>query len=384
MKKTWIHKVRAGFLFLVFSLLLAACSAGLNESPEEVQLEATATATTYTGRATAVRLNVLGIRRVFANAGPLPSGGGADEATLIGANVPGTLSTGILNASTVGQGRRTFSEATTDNLVVNVAGVNITGDFIRAAAAALCPTGANTTPILNGTSQLTGLVVGGNTVNVTGAPNQRVSLPGGLGQIIINEQIRTLNGNTGSITVNALRVVVGGVTQVVVSSAQAGITCVAAGQPDGPDAPGEPGAGELARGSGRILCDGRCISFSISGGRNDDGSLRGKGLKLTDPARGLTLSSQSVTGYRVVDENTRVITGTATVNGRSGFTYRVTINDNGPGTRDVIRIEVFNPQGQRILFCVERLDCGNLRIINPRPNPVAPPGTEKPPCNCDD
>jgi hypothetical protein len=383
MKKTWFHKVQAVVLFVLFSVLLAACSAGLNESPEELQLEATATATTYTGRATAVRLNVLGIRRVFANAGPLPSGGGADEATLIRARVPGTLSTGILSASTVGQGNRTFSDASTDNLIVNVAGTTIRGDFIQAEAAARCPTGTNTTPILNGNSQIVGLVVGGNTVRVTGAPNQRVRLPGGLGQIIINEQIRTRNGNTGSITVNALRVVVGGVTQVVVSSAQAGITCTDAGQPGGPGGPGEPGVGELVRGFGRILCDGRCVSFSIMGGRNDEGSLWGKGLMLTDPTRGLTVNGQSVTGYRVVDANTRVITGTATVNGRSGFTYRVTIDDNGPGTQDVIRIEVFNPQGQRIFFCVERLDCGNLRILNPNPNRVAPPGRERPPCNCD-
>ena len=50
MKKTWIYKVRAGFLLALFSVFLAACSAGLNESPSDVQLEPTATATTFTDR----------------------------------------------------------------------------------------------------------------------------------------------------------------------------------------------------------------------------------------------------------------------------------------------------------------------------------------------
>ena len=128
--------------------------------------------------------------------------------------------------------------------------------------------------------------------------------------------------------------------------------------------------------------DGRCLSFSVSGGRNSDGTLRGKGLMLTDPARGLTLKSQAVTGYRFVDANIRIIIGTATVNGRAGFTCRVTINDNGRGSRDTIRIEVFNPQGQRILFCEERLECGNLRIIMLRPVPIPTPRLGAPPCNC--
>lgn len=382
MKKTWFNKTQSVVLFALFPALLAACSAGLNESPSELQLEPTATATVFTGRATAVRLQVLGVRTVLADAGPLPRRGGSDEETLIRGNVPGTLTTGILSASTVGQGNRTFSEASTDNLVLTVAGTRVTGNFIQAAASAQCPSGSNTTPILNGNSQITRLVVGGNTVRVTGAPNQRVRLPGGLGQIIINEQIRSRNGSTGSITVNALRVVVGGVTQAVISSAQAGINCTNAAGPGGPGGPGGPALDELARGSGTIICDGRCMSFSVSGGRNSDGTLRGKGLMLTDPERGLTLRSQAVTGYRIVDANTRVITGTATVNGRAGFTYRVTINDNGLGTRDTIRIEVFNPQGQRILFCEERLECGNLRIITLRPVPIPTPGPGAPPCNC--
>lgn len=374
--KTWFDKGRA---FLVpLAVFLAACSGGLNESPGVVQLEPTATATVYTGRATAVRSQVLGVRVVLADAGPLPGRGGADQATLLRGNVTGVLTTGVLSASTVGQGDRARSEASTADLNLTVAGVTITGDFLQAAAAAQCRAGTDTTPVLNGNSQITGLVVGGNTVTVTGAPNQRIRLPGGVGQIIINEQIRSVSGSTGSITVNALRVVVNGVTQVVISSAQAGITCTTAGQPGGPGGPGGPTVGDLVGGSGKIICDGSCISFGVFGGRRN-GELWG-GLSVVDRDRGLTIKSRVVTSYTVVDANTRVLRGTATVNGRTGFTYRVTVTDNGPGTRDVIRIEVFNSRGERIFFCQERLVCGNIRIYVPDPNPG--PGRPKPPCNC--
>ena len=390
MSKVWLDRPQSVCLFALFSFLLAACSAGLGERPGELQLEPTATATVYTGRATAVRANVLGgVSAVLADTGSLPRGGGVREARLVQGNVPGLLTTGIIDASTLGRGNRTFSEASTAELNLTVAGIGITAQAVQSAAAARCRTGTNTSPILNGNSQIIGLVVAGNNVNVTGQPNQRVNLPGGLGQIIINEQVRNRNGNTGSIRVNALRVTVPGVANVVVSSSQAGITCTNADQPGSPGGPGNPGGGlpdgELARGSGSIICDasGRCITFAVSGGRSTDGTLFGKGLMLEDAERGLIVRSQSITDYRVVDDNTRIIRGTATANGRSGFTYQVTVSDNGRGPRDVIRIAVSNPQGRRILLSQEALECGNLRILqldpNRTPNPNPPTGR---PCNC--
>jgi hypothetical protein len=50
-----------------------------------------------------------------------------------------------------------------------------------------------------------------------------ISLPGGI-SLIVNEQTSSSDGNTGSMTVNALHVK-GPSIDIVVASAQSGITC---------------------------------------------------------------------------------------------------------------------------------------------------------------
>ena len=55
-------------------------------------------------------------------------------------------------------------------------------------------------------------------VAITGNPNQSVSIPGG--RLIINEQRTSPAGTT---TVNAIRVTVLGIADVIVASATAGI-----------------------------------------------------------------------------------------------------------------------------------------------------------------
>ena len=61
------------------------------------------------------------------------------------------------------------------------------------------------------------LAINGVAVQVTGAPNQRIPIPGG--QLVLNEQ-RTSSAGT---TVNAIHATVFGVADVVVASATAGI-----------------------------------------------------------------------------------------------------------------------------------------------------------------
>jgi len=68
-----------------------------------------------------------------------------------------------------------------------------------------------------GSSSVSNLLLNGIPVPVTGAPNQTVSIPGG--QMVINEQLTSPTG----IVVNALHIFVGGVADVVVGSAVAGI-----------------------------------------------------------------------------------------------------------------------------------------------------------------
>ena len=66
--------------------------------------------TTFSGQATAIRATVLGSNIVLSDAGPLPSAGGAEEASLLRAEVPSLLTARVLHAATIGQGDRSRSE----------------------------------------------------------------------------------------------------------------------------------------------------------------------------------------------------------------------------------------------------------------------------------
>lgn len=58
---------------------------------------------------------------------------------------------------------------------------------------------------------------------------------------------------------------------------------------------------------------------------------------------GTKVKGTGVTGYAALDEKTRRIEGTAKVNGRPGFTYRVDVSDNGePGRQDTFALRLSN------------------------------------------
>src|SRR5213592_3635260 len=213
-------------------------------------------ATSYSGRATVLQATVLGLPPVvLADAGPLPPEGGASEASLLHATVPDLLTAEVLHASTVGRGNASRSEASVAELSLTVAGNTVSAGLLQARAAAVCSDGGATA---SGSSDITALSVNGQTITISGAPNQRVSLP--VGEVIINEQTST---GPGDITVNALHVVVpGGVADVIVSSAHADITCQPATAP-----PGCAGA-DFATGGGWITStpSGAKANFAVAGG----------------------------------------------------------------------------------------------------------------------
>jgi len=68
----------------------------------------------------------------------------------------------------------------------------------------------------SGSSTISNLAIGGVLINVTGAPNQIVAIPGGV--VTINQQ--TISA-TGAAVVNAVHVTV---ADVVIASATAGIS----------------------------------------------------------------------------------------------------------------------------------------------------------------
>jgi len=306
-----------GFLGVVALLIAQALAA----SP------ASAASNTFSGRATVVDATVAGQHIVLADTGPLASSGGALEASLLEASVPGLLSAQVLHASTVAQGDNSRSMATVADLSLTVGGNSIGASFVRASASASC-NGSKAS--VSGSSEIIALTINGSTTTVSGEVGQTVPLPGG-GSVVINEQATgtSANGSGGDITVTALHVVVPGLADVAVSRAHADIAC--AGQTTCDK--------DFITGGGWITSSGR-DTFAVAGGIRD--GFWGH-LQYIDHSTGMKVKGTGVTAYAVTGTTSRHISGTAEVNGSPGFTYDVDVADNGePGRADTFRITLSN------------------------------------------
>ena len=175
-------------------------------------------ASTVVGDASAARLTVLGLlgtatTTALADTGTLSGTTDARDAALDTGSIASTLSAETLSASTIGWTDQVASEASLGSVNMTLSGIGISADFVMAQASQVL--GAAGT----GSSTISNLVVNGVPVNVTGAPNQTIWIPGG--SVIINEQTVS---STGTIVVNAIHVVVAGVADAVIGSATAGIS----------------------------------------------------------------------------------------------------------------------------------------------------------------
>src|SRR5438132_5581746 len=309
---------------------------------------ASANNTTFSGEATVVQATVVGLPPiVLSDTGALDSTGGAREASLLDASVPGLLTAEVLHASTVGQGQRSSSEASVANVTLTVGGNTITAGLLRARATAECHNG---TASVSGSSEIVDLVVNGQAIVVSGQHNQTISLA--VGRVIINEQQSSVRGNTGDITVNALHVMVDGAADVLISSASADITC------GGPVCPG----GDFVTGGGWITGtpSGERGTFGVAGGIKN-GGLWGHLTYIDHGPGGPKVKGTGVTAYRVVNTTTRHIEGTAEINGQGGFTYQVDVSDNGePGRNDMFNLRLsdgYSAAGQ--------LGGGNIQLHQP-------------------
>jgi len=306
-------------------------------------------ATSFSGRATVLQATVLGLSPVvLVDAGPLPPSGGAEEASFLNANVPGLLTAEVLHATTVGQGNASRSEASVAEVSLTVAGNTISAGLLQARAAAVCNNGAAST---SGSSEIAALSVNGQTIIVSGAPNQTVQLP--VGEVIINEQ----SGGPGDLTVNALHVIVPGVANVIVSSAHADIEC----QPAPSPTPSCTGA-DFVTGGGWITgpTSGAKANFGVAGGIKQ-GPFWGHLTYIDHGPGGPQVKGTGVTAYSVVNATTRHIEGTAQVNGQDGFTYKVDVADNGePGTNDTFTLQLSNGYAAS-----GRLAGGNIQLHLP-------------------
>ena len=297
-------------------------------------------AVAFSGQATVLRATVLGITTTVSDTGPLPSSGGALQTSLLSISFPGLLTADVAHASTIGQADRARSEASVADVSLTAGGNTIAASFLRSSAMAVCTTGG---PAVSGRSEIAELVINGQPIAVSGQPNQTITLPVGGVMVIINEQSSSVSGNTGSITVNALHVIVPAVlgvagADVVVSSAHADVTCQGVPACVGKD---------FVTGGGWIHGpSGAKANFGVAGGIKEDGTMFGHLEFIDHGSTGPKVHGTGVTNYSVVNPTTRKIDGTAEVNGQSGFTYSVMATDgDDAGTSDAFSIQVWGPNG---------------------------------------
>ena len=307
-----------------------------------------ASTTSFSGQATAVQASVLGIKTTLADTGPLPESGGAQQTSLLTASVPQLLSAEVLHASTVGQGDRSRSEASVASVNLTAGGNTISADLLMARATAVCASGA---PSASGSSEIVGLVVNGQTIAVSGQPNQTVALSGG-GSIIVNEQT---SSRAGDITVNALHISVPGAAEVVVSSAHADITCPTPGAVN-------CGGSDFVTGGGWITTpSGAKGTFAVAGGVKN-GAFWGHLEYHDHGAGGPIVHGTGVTAYTVTGPTSRHIEGRAEINGQSGFTYAADVADNGDPDKDLDTFSVSLSNGSA---AGGKLGAGNIQLHQP-------------------
>src|SRR5713101_7815568 len=315
-------------------------------------------AVAFSGQATVLRATALGITTTVSDTGPLPASGGALQTSLLSASVPGLLTADVAHASTIGQADRARSEASVADVSLTAGGNTIAASFLRSSAMAVCTTGG---PAVSGRSEIAELVINGQPIAVSGQPNQTITLPVGGVMVIINEQSNSVNGNMGSITVNALHVIVPAVlgvagADVVVSSAHADVTCQGVPACVGKD---------FVTGGGFITGtpSGAKGNFGVGGGTKDAGSLWGHLEYIDHGPKGPKVHGTGVTNYSILSATTRQIDGTAEVNGLSGFTYSVVVADNDqPGVNDFFSIKLFDSKSNQTYSAGGNLGGGEIQL----------------------
>ncbi|HLJ86695.1 MAG TPA: choice-of-anchor P family protein [Candidatus Angelobacter sp.] len=277
---------------------------------------------TFSGRGTAASADILGIVTNIGDTGALPPVGGSLSSSLVTINVPGLLTASAASATATGAGNQSQSTASIANLNLSVATLIsiLTAGVIETTATATC---SNGTPSVSGNSTIAGLTVLGVPITVTGGVNQTITLPLGLGSLVINEQIATAN----SITVNALHLTITAIADVVLAHSEADINC-------GPVTPPPPPGctGDVLTGTGGI-------PGTIKGKKSNYGFYAGilngapfGNFAYDDLGTGLKVRSSAINAYTVDNATDRSFSGTATVNGVTGFTFFVIAGDPDPTT----------------------------------------------------
>jgi hypothetical protein len=196
------------------SMMAACLTAVLAFSPVASFSQATIT---FSGEAVALKANALGISLALSDTGPLPASGGNLSTSVASVNVLGLASADALKSTSSGSGTSSQSQSSVANL--SLMGGLVAADVVKSNSKATCSGGQAS---VTGSAEIVGLVAAGQSILVSN-PNLAIPLPGGI-SLIVNEQTSSSGGNTGSTTVNALHVK-GPSIDIIVASAQSGITC---------------------------------------------------------------------------------------------------------------------------------------------------------------
>ena len=319
-----------------------------------------AQAMSFGGQSTGVQATVPAAGVVIkAASGQLPPSGGEVDASLLSGDIPGSatggavaLSAGTLHSVVVGLDE-TDAEASLANVSLTISGNGITTDFMMARSNASCGPG----PAVTGSSELANLVINGQAITVTGNPNQTVALPNGT--VIINQQLPSLSGTSGELSVMALHVTtIDTITHqvladVMLAIADAQIDCQAGSGP----------AGKATTGGGWITVTpgGGKGTFGVVGAIRQDATFSGHLVYINHDTdfRVQSTSIESVTPSCQGSVPQSQIVGSGNSNfGPVGFT--VTVTDAGePGSSDTFTIEVSGAVGD---FQSGTLGGGNIQV----------------------
>ena len=293
-------------------------------------------AMTFSGRAFAAFVNLPTLRvgpLTFSDTGELGSNGGFRSNALLTANVPNIITAEVLTASTRGANGVAESMASlADVVVLPGTGLQLTASLLRAQSRATCSG-------VSGTSEIVGLTFAGIAVVVTGAPNQRISIPG-LATLVINEQVSSSGGGTNDITVRAIHLTVVTGDEVILSSAQSDVHGCPGPSPT-------PACHDFVTGGGFIAVGNSHANFGMNAGFRAGGRRGGTlqvALNYIDHSNGMRVKATSITVYTQGPTPTsRHLEGSAEVNGAPGFTYSADVADNGePGRADTFHIALSN------------------------------------------
>jgi hypothetical protein len=209
----------------------------------------------------------------------MPPGGGTASDDALGVDLLGVASAGPLSVTTAGSAAPGLATAQSTSVIehLNVLAGLITADRVTAQVTS---TSDGVTASSVSSSTVSNLRVNGTDYgSTTPVPNTAISIPG-VATIILNEQVPSGNGTTGTgLTVNLVRVTLlsllgAPVGEIIVAHAASSADTAAAGPPDDSDGDGVPDATDnctSAANPGQSDGDGDGVGDACDGDRDGDG-----------------------------------------------------------------------------------------------------------------